>query len=435
MKILKPQMKTFSKPILSLCLVLSLFLSSHPALAYQEEIGVLKTGGVILRSSPDNGAIPVGTYYAGVIVNAAVAQEGWYRVKIMKSPTEIAGYVPSDSVVFGDARGLYEMGIRVATVLTCENGFVTLRDKPEDNAPSLGEYPSGMRVSVLGEIGDYCHICVGDYSGFIPKVALEYSDDVYSSDTGIPAKGYGILNTPEAGWVPLKPYPAQDEAICQVPCTRTTVELLCNAGEWYQTRWRNDLQNGFLPSQYIKTYWLSDLIHAGNITYNQGTYTVGQDLPSGLYTFTVPDGENGSLQINLPGAQSKQYEVDGIAAYTVYLPENAVLNIGSGVTLAPTVMVSAADLLNAADIRYTGSFKVLAGVQVPGVPISSATVSMAPGAASSYYVVSDFLTEEGLAVELERKEMAPFTEYSVDLLPGQFLEVVNGILWYRRSNG
>ncbi len=435
MKRPKPRTLTFAKTILSLCLTLAIFLSCLPALAYQEEIGVLATGGAILRSSPDNGAAPVGTYYAGVIVNTAEAQGGWYRVKIIKSPTEIVGYVPSGSVILQDARGLYEMGIRVATILTCESGFVALRNKPEDNAPFLGEYPSGMRVSVLGEIGDYCHICVGDYSGFVPKAALAYSEDVYSPDTGLPAKGFGILNAPDAGWVPLKPYPAQDEAICHVPGTRTTVELLSNAGEWYQTRWMNDLQNGFLPSRYVKAYWLSDLLLTDITSYTQGTYTVGQDLPSGLYTFTVPEGENGSLQINLPSAQSKQYEVEGIATYTMYLPANAILNIGSGVTLAPTVPVSAADLLNATGIRYTGNFKVLAGVQVPGVPVNSATVSMAPGAASSYYVVSDFLTEEGLAVELERKEMAPFTEYSIDLLPGQFLEVFNGILWYRRSNG
>jgi hypothetical protein len=433
MKCTKKPLCAFSIAVLSLCLALAFSLSCPPALAYQEDIAVLATGGAILMSSPDTNAAPLAAYYAGVIVKAAKAQEDWYRVQIFKSPVEIIGYVPAGKLIFQDARGLYEMGIRVATILTGESGFVSLHEGPEDNAPILGEYPRGTRVSVFGEIGNYIHICIGERSGFVPKEALQYTDDVFSADTGVPAMGFGVFNIPSGGSEPLRAFPGQGEVFCHVPGDRSTVEILSNAGEWHQVRWRNDLQNGFLPSRYLKAYWLSDLIHDSNKTYTQGTYTVGQDLPSGLYTFTITEGENGSVQINLPGAQSKQYEVNGIASYTVYLPAKTVLTIGSGVSLAPTV--PAANLLDFAGIRYTGSFKVLAGVQVPGVPINSATVSMAPGATSSYYVVSDFLTEEGLAGELVRKEMVPFAEYSIELLPGQFLEVFNGILWYRGTNG
>ncbi len=156
---------------------------------------------------------------------------------------------------------------------------------------------------------------------------------------------------------------------------------------------------------------------------SEGTYTVSVDLPAGLYTYTLQDGEDGSLTVTLEDGRSWGYQLSGAASVTVYIPNKATVGLdGRG------LLTEMEEFLVTWD-RYTGTGRFLSGRQLPeGIEYQ---IRREEGAQNAFYSIGSIRSDRGLAEE-SRVELTDDEWQSILLPAGQFIFFSGCVL---QSNG
>lgn len=153
-----------------------------------------------------------------------------------------------------------------------------------------------------------------------------------------------------------------------------------------------------------------------------GSYTIGVDMPPGLYTYHLSEGAEGTLRvIDKSGTFYRAYYIKGEALYAMYLSEGATVVVpGEGVF---TPMESVSILSGTTAMTYEGTGRFLAGVQIPEGMLKVRPLSGTAGRAG--YRVTSMAAEEG---QEPLGELIPIPEgesAEVTLRYGDFLEFID----------
>ncbi|HSK69925.1 MAG TPA: SH3 domain-containing protein [Candidatus Limnocylindria bacterium] len=146
-----------------------------------------------LFHTPDAGAAPVRTLYAGEAFEMAGEEGGWARVRVITEagqpfalwarPENLRPLMPED-------------GPRFAMILGGD-GPVRLRARASRNADSLGWYFPGVWVRVLGQPQDgWAAVAVGSLNGFLPEAELLLDPPSGSEGPAVPESAVAYADGP-----------------------------------------------------------------------------------------------------------------------------------------------------------------------------------------------------------------------------------------------
>jgi len=179
---------------------------------------------------------------------------------------------------------------------------------------------------------------------------------------------------------------------------------------------------GYVRKENLKLYPVDEIFLEDTApTYEAGSYTVGTDMPAGLYEFMAPEKAIENLEIALNGA-ARSYELTGgYGNFAFYLPEGATVTLSGGNF---TPMINPGYGFSDHDARYArfGRF-----ITCKTVSAGMLNVELAPGAESGYLTISSLSEEEDLSVELRRVEILPGQKYQEFVSQGMFVEFYNCI--------
>lgn len=155
------------------------------------------------------------------------------------------------------------------------------------------------------------------------------------------------------------------------------------------------------------------------MVFETGAYTVGVDMPAGVYSLRIPEGGAGKMTITGEnGAFERVHEAKGEARFTVYLPNRATVRVEGG-TLQE-VLLAVLELYDGV-LRYTGDGKLLCMADIPD---GGCSVRRAEGASEAWYAISTKEAERGLE-EATRVELTDGEWQEVELEAWQYIELHN----------
>lgn len=146
-------------------------------------------------------------------------------------------------------------------------------------------------------------------------------------------------------------------------------------------------------------------------------YTVGTDIPSDYYTFRVSEHSAGKIALTcLSPAFAREFTLTGPAAYTVFLPETAVIELSHEVALSEVELDSDWGLLESNIYRS----RLLVGKQIPAAVY---LIGLRPGFEDGYFAVYDSGYDVGESDEVNRTALHGAEMYYVAVGEGQYLEL------------
>ncbi|GHU71267.1 hypothetical protein FACS1894184_17840 [Clostridia bacterium] len=281
-----------------------------------------------------NGTV-IGQYYNGVIVNVYDDTDGWSAVTIGSDSVMIRGHIQSAFLCMGSDIDV-DCAAYTGVVHSYNGSSIELKNAPSETAQTLGEYIEGVKVVVIGCFPEWYHIVLGTTTGFLRTVQLEKSEILqYGINVGIKEIGFAIteLKTNQS-WNEFGPvreyaFPSFDAEIIMdyAGADGDEYELIADLGDWLQVRWSRREQ-GFMRSDMFKVIntdkWL--LKNSAQV-YTSGIYEIGDDIPSGLYTFTLADNKIDKIEITGSNTTyNRIYTPNSDTYYTLYLPDGSVVN-------------------------------------------------------------------------------------------------------------
>lgn len=136
--------------------------------------GVLKSkknSRIALYDAPDKDAKSLGKYYPGVelvFLFSPHTEEGWRKVRIGNT----VGYVNGDNVSGISGETVLASSVPEKKVQT-KSGSLPLRTGTSTTSTTLAEYANGTKVRELGTIGDWSHVLVDGYDGYMQTKFLK----------------------------------------------------------------------------------------------------------------------------------------------------------------------------------------------------------------------------------------------------------------------
>lgn len=129
--------------------------------AFAEKTGKVRGGWLILRSMPSYKGQQISSYPTGTVVTITGQNGSWYAVK---TPDGLTGYMlGSYLTISGD--DLIEGG---DAWVTSTNGLnVRLRSGNGTQYAAVASYAPGTKCVILEKLGDFCHIQIGTYTGYM----------------------------------------------------------------------------------------------------------------------------------------------------------------------------------------------------------------------------------------------------------------------------
>lgn len=216
--------------------------------------------GAILYAEQSTDSDQLGLYYNGYVVSADVYNEEWAHVNVGVLMNQRTGFMSRDQLILYTA--LPNASIPDLPVISqfgslLGDGDVTLRDEPNHQAQSLGEYLSGSIGRVVGELGEWYYFNIKGTPGFIHKNNLELLNEPNTYVAGITVPSY-----PTLGFVRLDPaneevpvYNFTTNGIQDIWKTAEYIEygldelaLIADLGEWYQVGSAGDY---YIESKYF----------------------------------------------------------------------------------------------------------------------------------------------------------------------------------------
>ncbi len=337
----------------------------------------------------------------------SMTKNGWAHVNICgtgnRMPGELdgvqfSGYVQNKYLNINDPTLLERVVRRPSELFVVE----MTRDVMFDDIEGLRKdsfLMKGTVAAALGYIGS--DLIIIQYDGAIGVIPLDATTGTnrYVINGELPIIGYGFAVSAEGG----------DSAISYVnPSENEEIVLYYGIGDPFTVVGKLPVffqlhdydSDSFIPAINTKYYDLDGLF-SGTGSFSAGSYAVGIDIKSALYTLRA-----GKATVTL-GDKNKTYE--SIGDCTFFLPSGATLTIESGsVSPAKREMLLTQDKEFAADI----SGRYLVGQQMVSRGQWDYKIRMAEGAESAYYIVSSLINDD-LSQEITREEMR------VDLEPGE----------------
>ncbi len=382
-----------------------------------------------LRNEPSSDARVLGKYYSGNIVYIDGIKGNYAKVTIGNRE----GYMALEYLLLYPHTPLDVPSAMAVATLTKS---AKLYYSPESGTSTIATYPKGTLMTIHADIGNWCHVSIGEQWGYIEAANLQKTGDMAVAGSQFSKSlGYGITCSKD-GRVPYYTVPgAQGDGYSYYGDNRT-LELVADVGDYYQTYciWGG---YAFVAKENVHSYWFGDIMNQDwSNTLTDGTYTVGKDLPEGVYTFSIAAGFQGNLHIDGEGI-CRSYVAQGSTSYTVYLPKDAVVNISGGTLHKPSLEMAFTSENN---YTFSGSGKFIAGLQLPIEDwaydrVSCYNVSAAYGAQGSFYVISTLDQEAGVVEMREKVHLERNQSVIINLLDGEFVEFYNCDVYATPGNG
>lgn len=430
-------------------LAICLFFAAMPAargVVFQEGEGVIINNPngpkfPLLENAASAQSV-IGMYNNGVVGYVKAVQNGMVQVRIGGSWNKddgMTGYVPEGYLRYGDAGIPVEASLPVAEIIPSDGSdAVRLRSEPGMLSSVAGMFPAGVQVEVLGEMPDCFHVQFGEAVGFLPKGALRWIDKQAMFGYSVSRDGFAILEVPEdirdQQWeVPLYAYPDGEHVTDNSLYDGQTISLLNDLGDWAQVR-SGYGGVGFVRTEYLTVYPLADMKVATKQVFSAGSYTVGAEIPPGLYTLDIPAGGRGGIEAMGQGNGAyHNYYADDSATFAMYLTEPMTVAIEGQAVLSPMDT----ERLIAEDIgwHYSGSGRFFCGVQLRSHWVFMYEVTLQPGESVGYIARTNLSTETGGAGRSERFYLTPGQTEYISMTQGEFIEFRNCVIVGRRGNG
>lgn len=235
--------------------------------------------------------------------------------------------------------------------------------------------------------------------------------DRFVTHYDLPIIGYGFVLPEDVGGSVALLYPSDNSEtlITNAFTNGECINIVAKAGDFYQLKYFA----GFVPAERVRYYDIAQL-YSGMSTFVPGTYVVGTDIKSALYTV-----HSGRAVVSL-GDKEKTYE--SIDECTFYLPAGATLTVESGL-VAPAQQRLILTQNNEFVSNLSGRY--LAGTQMVTQQLWEYHVTAAEGADDAYYVVSTLINDD-LSQDYAREEMRvnlePNETYLLTLYDSEFVE-------------
>jgi len=401
----------------------------------------------------------VALYSNGTVVDILSQDSGWSHVHIGDSIGFIEGYIENDFLTPGAPIAVYyiESGRTVGIISdSITNESTALFSSPLGEHSAIGYLPNGCKVELLGQVGEYAHVQIGVYSGFV------YANDIQETNMLIQPDAWAGI--PEIGYAILKPYyitdhsppnlyalPSEDAMIRTDAswygssnddgygaASGTLYSVIADLGDWLQVRYRHH-RDGFMKAEWLDTYMLDNMIITENFPkLESGRYTVGKRLPhgvyeislsaeavmpSGLYTYVLQPGETGTFNVRNPeGIPDIDYANIGPVSYTMFLEKDAAIEISGGVLCVTPNETLISEQMSSFEMdgRYFVS------LQFPRVSDLTTTMGclFTPKDEAAYGVVSVYFFPNTL---ISRRVLKPGEQLGLssfsDIAPGHFIEM------------
>lgn len=139
-----------------------------PAYAFSERIGVVHNPRpeerLHLRQSPSISAPSLGKYYSGTVVVLLSDTDGeWLKVRI----GSLTGYMKREHVFVDEEKWAHGDALLQPQLEVMNSGGLHLRSGQSRSSKSLGLYPNGTKVTVMGLSTSWCHVLVDGKDGFM----------------------------------------------------------------------------------------------------------------------------------------------------------------------------------------------------------------------------------------------------------------------------
>ena len=392
---------------------------------------------IVLYEQPSDQALPIADYYVGTSIK--VIDESslpWVPVEIsfLSERGNATGYIRQEQL----ANENVLHGVPIGIIQTNGKG-AELHDAPDVSAPIIGKYLDGTRVCIWGEWKNgWLHVAFGNTTGFVQKkwILMTEGSSMYGTSYAPPAIGYLISNvrSNKADANKQFVFPSASSEIVSPSSFSSKLHsgyvhtLVGELSDWYQIGSSLNAYCGFVQKENYDAYLLNDLLIDKVFTVEKGTYQVGRDIPSGLYTFTPPGNTIG--QVSVSGTNTNLDRDFSIAGpCTFYAPSDSMVKVLSDGSLSPMKH----ELLVTEDRPFTGNGRFLLGVQIPS-DLHHIVLKSLVGEAPCYYRLDNM---NGIAPESyipgdEVHEIAfPGTllqegeSINLSHLDGMFLEIQN----------
>jgi hypothetical protein len=130
----------------------------------------------------------LGRYYNGVVLQVLDQSGNWSQVRIhtRNGFRPVTGYMLTKSLNTYDSTVLYADELPRGIITYSQGYGLKLRERAESTASPLGEYPENTSVQVLSKGGDWLHVAIGDFTGFMQSKYIKITE----SDTNAPSGAF-----------------------------------------------------------------------------------------------------------------------------------------------------------------------------------------------------------------------------------------------------
>lgn len=333
-------------------------------------------------------------------------------------------------LAYSAALASQENGPLYSTFVENDGGDTILWDSPNpESAQALNVYFDGTQVALLDEAeAGYVHVQIGRMEGYMEADALANLRIPLNDDGTMRPIGYLVTVARDVSAEATNNYEAPSEKSGVVVWANgiedgCTELLLGDLGDWYQTRGPLGEANlGFVQAVNRDKYLLKDLIVKDvHITSQDGVFSIGTQIPSGLYTFVPYDEDVGSLTI-FPLDGQEAYTLSTRGSYTLYL------RAGQKICVESNGVLSAMSLVNKEKTSLSSDGCFFIGGQLKGN--ENYTLTSRDGMSNGYYRIHNLNGAASDYVAVPPSE-------SVDrfLNSGEFLEIENCVVTLTPSYG
>lgn len=196
------------------------------------------------------------------------------------------------------------------------------------------------------------------------------------------------------------------------------LKLIGYAGEFLQIQYGN--YDGFILSRYASTMPFDSILlpDEAQRTLAAGSYTIGENLPAGLWRISAQQGQDAIVKIQNVSGKLLEHRISGRqnAPYAVLLPMQANISLSEPCIFTPVSSINMVDTT-----VFNG--RQICGIDFRGAPEAYYKI-VADNRHDAYYIVSTLMQDITLDVG-ERYMLQPNEEISERLNDGYVIELHN----------
>jgi len=222
---------------------------------YGDEVATITTpnnSALNMRTGPGKGYSLIRQYRGGQYVMVLTKGNGWWKVSVdgrigfMSSDFLEDGILqggalkPSDEPASGSGSGLPYAVVtnpRATQVLN-------LRQEPDTASTVLGSFRNGVRVTVLSQGSEWCHVTV-DHTGDTGYMMTKYLK-LYN----LPSRATMTVTHPQGSFANLRRFSSMNAAVLDRVSHGRTVEVLIPGDDWCKVRYNGT--TGYMVTYFLK---------------------------------------------------------------------------------------------------------------------------------------------------------------------------------------